>query len=467
MKRLNFWLIILAVAAVAIAAPAVLAAGPGGTGPNDPLSADGSWQTVPGNGARWYFFDYPGDKSKAEVDLDTYGVPNIQLGIFTADQAQAFVADPTTAPVGWGTPPNPNSQAASHDLVWLGGFNYGGRFFAVVLNRNANAVAVRMTISGSNLIIGPTPTPTLTLAQRFPNPLATPVMTGTLQGKLVFQDASGGNIYTVNGDGSNLQRVTYGLDPNWSPDGNRIAFARWNVPAGLYVVNADGSNEQMVFGAPQLFNPQWSPDGTHIVFTVPKGGSGGSTFCFRGFCFSTSGDPHFKLGLVDLSGVLTEPRCSNHCFSPTWSPEGTTVIFADPQFGLLATDMTPDSGPEWNVYTQNSMVQSPSYSPDGRQVVFQVKQHDHWEINVMNADGSNVRALTAGDPLSFAVVNNVAPTWSPDGQQVLFLSDRGGKWEFFVVNTDGTGLRQVLKNITDRIAINYNFSNERVIDWKK
>ncbi len=83
----------------------------------------------------------------------------------------------------------------------------------------------------------------------------------------------------------------------------------------------------------------------------------------------------------------------------------------------------------------------------------------------MNADGGDVHAVTWRDPLASEVVNNVAPTWSPDSKQILFLSDRNGKWEFFAANPDGSNLRQVLKNLTDVQPIQYNFSNERVIDW--
>jgi Tol biopolymer transport system component len=67
---------------------------------------------------------------------------------------------------------------------------------------------------------------------------------------------------------------------------------------------------------------------------------------------------------------------------------------------------------------------------------------------------------------SLRAVNNVAPVWSPDGKEILFLSDRDGKWEFFVINVDGSNLRQVLKNVTDTVSIQYGFSNERVMDWK-
>lgn len=85
----------------------------------------------------------------------------------------------------------------------------------------------------------------------------------------------------------------------------------------------------------------------------------------------------------------------------------------------------------------------------------------------MNADGSNMTAITSADALSFRVVNNVAPTWSPDSQKILFLCDRNDKWDFYTANRDGSGLIQVLKSVTDALPIRYGFSNERVADLIK
>ncbi len=452
---------VLFIALAALAAPAVFADAPTGASPLDPLRVTGAWQTLAPNASLWFYFDYTGDRSKIEAMVEDDGTSHMQLAIFTPMQATAWLQDPTTKPIGWGSKPGAHTPEAIYDLYWRGAFNFPGRFFAVVSNQNAQPIVFRLNVKGENVRLAPTPTPT-----RAPTPfLATPIPTATLPGKIVFQQASGGNIYTVNGDGSQLARVSTGLDPAWSPDGKQIALTRWEHPAGVYIAEADGSNERNISSARQPLSPQWSPDGARVAFTRPNGGPQyDSTFCFGRFCFTAMADPWWKIAVVDVNTLaFSEPRCTKHCFSPTWHTDNKTIAYADAQIGIMATSI--EGGDAWTLYTQNPNVQSSIYSPDGSKLAFMFRQHDHWEIGVINADGSGMIGLTRQDPLAFAVVNNVAPTWSPDGAQVLFLSDRNGKWEFFVVNADGTGLHQALKSVTDVLPIYYNFSNERVADW--
>jgi Tol biopolymer transport system component len=92
-------------------------------------------------------------------------------------------------------------------------------------------------------------------------------------------------------------------------------------------------------------------------------------------------------------------------------------------------------------------------------------QHDHWEIYVMNADGSGRWPLTSSSALLERRPHNVSPAWSPDGQQLVFLSDRAGEWEFYVMNADGSDQRQILADVTERLKIIYRGVNERVISW--
>ncbi|MCZ7571280.1 MAG: hypothetical protein M5U01_22260 [Ardenticatenaceae bacterium] len=78
-------------------------------------------------------------------------------------------------------------------------------------------------------------------------------------GKLVFQQASGGPIYTVNLDGTDLRQVGAGIDPSWSPDGEQITYADWNEPRGIYVMNADGSNVTRLYDASETRSPKVEP----------------------------------------------------------------------------------------------------------------------------------------------------------------------------------------------------------------
>ncbi|MBM3129933.1 MAG: hypothetical protein FJ009_15090 [Chloroflexi bacterium] len=490
--RITYRLILILGLLIVLGASSVLAGAPTGTSPDNPLPVTGAWQVIEPKARAWFYFDYTGDKTdlgeKARIDicLDTHGEDKIELAIYTPAQAREWLKDGFANPIGRGSKrakPSVGNQPILYDLVWQGSFNFSGRFFAVLTNNNPTPIPFRLTITGRNVTLAPAPTPSPEPALR--NPFATPVPTGAIQGRLVFQESSGGTIYTVNGDGSNLKRVTSGLDPAWSPDGTQIAFTRWKEPAGLFIANADGSNEQRIFGAPQMLSPRWSPDGKRIAFTRQSGGMMEKTeMCEEDFCYTFPADPYWKLGVIEIEKIedgvtkrpLTEPGCTNHCFAPTWSRDNYTLAYADAGFGVMSTDTRSgflkkesddkrvDRRPRI-LFNRDPRVQSPVWSSDGSKIVFQVRQDEGWHILVMNADGSNVKAVTEVDIAAFHSSNNVAPTWSPDGQKILFLSDRNGKWEFFLANVDGSNLQQVLKNVTDAVTIRYNFSNERVIDW--
>ena len=95
-------------------------------------------------------------------------------------------------------------------------------------------------------------------------------------GKLVFTTSSGGDLYVANADGTGLRKLAGGvIDPVVSPDGRQVAFTRWDgVEFGtLYVVNVDGSGERVVLGGIlQAKSPTWSPDGKSIIVSFQHGG---------------------------------------------------------------------------------------------------------------------------------------------------------------------------------------------------
>ena len=87
--------------------------------------------------------------------------------------------------------------------------------------------------------------------------------------KIVFIStrSDGSNIYVMDDDGSNVQRLTFAkvpdgakAGPTWSPDGKRIAFIRITAKGGrfqrqqsnLFLINQDGSYEQQLTNHPSL-----------------------------------------------------------------------------------------------------------------------------------------------------------------------------------------------------------------------
>jgi TolB protein len=492
----GFSILFLAAVGIALLASVAFAGAPTGGSPLDALMVPTDWQTIAPNASLWFYFDYWLDtagpaprarssaptRSKVDVIVDANHFEAIQFAIYTPALAQDWLRESTTLPIGRGTTyRDTRTGFIVHDLYWSGAFNVAGRYFIRVTNNAPFALPFRLTVTGDTITLYPTPTVTPTPTIPF---AVTRIPTSTLSGKIVFQQATGGVIYSVNGDGSNLTVISSGLDPAWSPDGKQIAFARWDsVYPGLYVANADGSAECLIYGAPRIRAPRWSPDGKFIAFTQDKP--------------SKDGKPLWKLGVVELPRVKTdptqvepakliEPQCSRLCFTPSWSADGKQLAYNDPGEGIMATNVISGSAsfvlaPSGTYFDAGANmprpilhlppIQSSLWSPDGRRIAYAEKSHDRWELHTINADGTNATGITSPNPILYTffrvIVNNVAPAWSPDSKQLLFLSDRNGKWEFFVADADGLNIRQVLKGVTDVIPLRFDFENERMMDWAR
>lgn len=443
----------------------------GGTGPGDALAPTGGYQTLAPGQDLWFRFDYGGDRSQITITLDSGDANQLSFALYLPDAIRAWQNGDTLKAIGTGAP-DPN-----HALVWQGQFRINGTYYVVVHNASDTARSFQLNVQGdavTTVYVPPAPT-----ATPLPNPFAKTTSVGSVKGgKIAFQEASGGNIYVVNADGTNLQRVTFGLDPAFSPDGTKLAFARQGPVPGLFMANADGSNEQLVYGANEVRSPTWSPDGTRIAFSTLAGDKPSKEVCFRGRCFDREGTSVWKLKQYDLNtgktvDIFTPPTGGQ---SPTYSADNNTIAFVGGEMGLMVTSSDNHFTPyviagDLRITSESYdplHITAPVYSPDGTKLTFMVPQPPSWQIAVANADGSGVRGLTHLDVLDFVHPNNVAPTWAPDSSQILFLSNRNnGKWEFFAINADGTNERQVLKNVTDQLTLNYQYSAERVASWVK
>jgi hypothetical protein len=281
-----------------------------------------------------------------------------------------------------------------------------------------------------------------------------PTATQSPSGQLVLQTSPGGDIVVENLDGSGARVVAQGLDPAWSPDGKKIAYAFWGGDPGIYVVNADGGDRHKVYTMPFTRDPQWSPDGTRISLYRRFDGH----VLING---AWENDDWFQVLVLNLADGTTwlPPEQQTHAYAATWSPDGQALMLQQYD-GLYVTRLTgPDQVPHLVVGTNGSFT-TPTWSPDGKRIALTYWNHDHWDVGIMNPDGSGFRLITF-DPSAGTPTNNASAAWSPRGDRLIFVSDRGGTWTSYAMDPDGSNLTPL-----NGQGVVYQGSFARVIAWK-
>ncbi|GAB4441725.1 MAG: hypothetical protein Kow0031_23750 [Anaerolineae bacterium] len=323
-------------------------------------------------------------------------------------------------------------------------------------------------------------------------------------GTIVFQTGAGGDIYAVEPDGSNLRYLTSGMDPALSPDGQTVAFTRWETSqdgalGSVWLINLNGSGERVIHE--YVYNPRtpvWSADGSQLIIAMQHGGQvGEQRTCGtqrpprtaydlalkhndKGqivFCYTLPPDPHWGLRRIDVTtGAHEDLPGDDYSVSPAWDPLYQGHVIYDGDRGLVSLDLPENR--TWAL-TADFNDRSPVYSPDGTQIALSYRQDDHWEVHVMNADGSNRQRLTEtsyqtlveqqlrGEPIRS--YSNAAPVWSPDGSELAFVSNRGGAWEIWLMASDGSNQRPLLSAdllAASGITLNYAGVDEQMLSWR-
>jgi len=257
-------------------------------------------------------------------------------------------------------------------------------------------------------------------------------------------------IFVMKYDGYGQQRITndngLALNPAFSPSGDQIAYVSYRVHNGvpnvdIAMLNRNGGVPPVVVRSDgQDTSPAFSPDGRHIAFssTMDDVGSGNSeiyvsrpdgsdtvrltsnsaidtspTFSPDGqevaFISARAGGQHLYTIGVDGSNLKRLRVEGTQIDSPAWNPNpqlDDLIAYAASdggnRFRIFVYSL--DSGQTYTVYRGYGRADSPSWSPDGRQIVFEASQQSETHIYAVGFDGSKLRQLTREG-------NNQSPSW--------------------------------------------------------
>ena len=215
-------------------------------------------------------------------------------------------------------------------------------------------------------------------------------------------------------DGANVKYLTLGnelvLTPRFSPKNQLVTYLSYfrNLPR-VYLLDIETGVQEAVGDFPGMtFAPRFSPDGKKIIMS-----------------FAKDGNSDIYTMNMETRVVETITNHSSIDTSPSYSPDGKYICFNSDRSGLQQIYvMRKDGSNVKRITFGKGLYGTPVWSPRGDLIAFTKVHKGKFYIGVMRADGSGERLLTEN-------FYQEAPSWSPNGRVLIFYretkSDSEGK----------------------------------------
>jgi eukaryotic-like serine/threonine-protein kinase len=237
-------------------------------------------------------------------------------------------------------------------------------------------------------------------------------------------------------------------EPALSPDGTMVAYVTDETGNFEIRLQPVTGGKAVAFAPSEAdeAQPAWAPDGTRIAF-VSSRDRGGPLRVGLGlaelqqYVYSRNGDIFLAPPLGGTPVKLVEDG-----YYPSWSPDGKQIVFQSARGGQGDLWIIDAAGGAPRQLTNDALYDyHPSWSPDGKWIVFGTQ-------SFLRAASFDLRAVPAsgGQPIVLTSENHMVarPVWSSDGAEILFSSVRGGAFNIWKVPFSTTGMRPDFERVT-------------------
>lgn len=236
----------------------------------------------------------------------------------------------------------------------------------------------------------------------------------------VTKSAQRYQLWVADADGENAQSALASpepiISPAWSPDGNQLAYVSFESRKPVVYVHSVSSGKRRLIANFKGSNsaPAWSPDGKTLAVTLSRDG-GSQLFLLN----ASGGEPR---RLIQSSSIDTEP---------VFSPDGQSIYFVSDRGGSPQIYKVSVTGQSIERVTFAGTYNiSPAISADGRWMAYISRAGGAFKLQVMELAGGGVKAITD-------TTADESPSFSPNGKLLVYATQQQGREALMTSTLDG------------------------------
>jgi len=231
--------------------------------------------------------------------------------------------------------------------------------------------------------------------------------------KLTVSDADGYNPIVIANSSEPI------MSPAWSPDGMSLAYVSFdNKTAAIYVKSLQTGETRKVSARSGINGaPAWSPDGRYLALTLSRKDGDVDVYTL-------------ELATQLLTRMTYDPGIDTE---PSWSIDGSKLYFTSDRSGsaqIYETNVHDNNHAPRRVTFEGNYNARARISPDGKQLAMIHQEGSNFNIAVQDLKSGSLQVLTKGR-------QDESPSYAPNGAQIVYSTQSRGHGVLALVSTDG------------------------------